>query len=183
MLKRIRPLMMLLAPLLGMTIFCAAQSGLQMVRPDGLAIKISPRTTADYGPWPADHFQPVDPALSTVVAQDGDPTQVIINTPNPNIAPTNVNIPTTDPRTVISATPTLALAPPITRPSVVPSPVASATLIPAATYTPDPTDTPNPSSTPGKFKPTRKPRIKPSPGKGNGNGGGNGNGNSNGKGK
>jgi hypothetical protein len=189
MLKRVRPLTVMLAPMLGMTIFFAAQGGLQMVRPDGLEIRITPRTTADYRPWAVDHFQPVDPELSTVVAREANPTSVIVNTPNPNYIIPAVDVPTTDPRARIAVTPTLALAAPRTRPSLTPTPKPSATPVPTDTLSPEdaaaltgtPTETPDPKATAGKPKPTRKPRVKPSPVKGNGNGNGGGNGGGKGK--
>ncbi len=193
---RTRPLM-LLAPLLGVTIFFAAQSGLQAVRPDGLDVRIRPRTTADYGPWPIDHVQPVDPALSTVVAEDDYPTPIIVNTPNPNVEPAAVNMPTTGPNAAprVMATRTLALAATMQRPSNTPTRVSSPTsmptatrqpsstpaptntLLPSRTPTPDPTSiTATPSKSSGAVR-TRRPRVQPTrkpkekndpPGKGNG---------------
>jgi uncharacterized repeat protein (TIGR01451 family) len=53
-------------------IFCCAQVGVIAVRPEKLDIVVSPLVTANYGPWPIEQFQPIDPALGTLVAQESE---------------------------------------------------------------------------------------------------------------
>src|SRR5689334_13519959 len=73
--RRLRPLILLLIPLLCVTIFCAAQVGLLVVRPERLDIGIGPQKTANYEPWITVQFKPVDPALGTLISQEeGGPT-------------------------------------------------------------------------------------------------------------
>jgi hypothetical protein len=166
--KRPQPMLVLLAPLLGITIFCAAQTGLQTVRPDGLDIWIVPRTTADYRPWPRDQFQPVDPALGTLAAQDGNPTRVIVNTPDPNVTPASWVFPTSNqtsqPGLIATSTPT-----DVPEPTNTLMPSGTPTLTNPQTPTGTLTNTPQPNST-RKPKPTKKPPgpKKTPPGKGKG---------------
>ena len=77
-------LILLLLPILIATIFCAAQYGLLITRPDTLDIPIRPQRTADYGPWDYEVFNRVNPLLGTLVAQEAleqqgiNPQQVAI---------------------------------------------------------------------------------------------------------
>ncbi len=199
MVKRPPIQLLVLVPLLAATIFCAAEGGLQVVRPDGLEIQITPHSTADYRPWAIEQFKPVDPALATVAGQDEDPTKVVIDAPGLDDLPGPVVLPTSNPNDLAqfqvtntlpvapSRTPTSTLAPQATStftdlPALSDTPTDFPTDIPAGgvslTNTPTP-DGPPASASSSTGKQTGRKKVTP-PGQGiKGGNGGNGNGGKN----
>lgn len=159
--KLLQPLVWILAPVLGVAIFVAAQTGLQMVRPPGLEVRIGPRTTADYSSWSPNSFPPIDPNLSTIAANDRDATPIVI-TP-PNVVPAVIVLPTTNKDELSKRLATSTLVP--VRPSATPSPVvipSNTPQPPPPTQTPQPTQTSHPTQTPPP--PTQTPQpLQPSP--------------------
>ncbi len=123
---------LLLLPLLGIVVFCAAQAGLFFAQPQNLDIAINAETTADYSTWPPLNYRRVDPRLATLVLRANWATA------SPFLA-TEIAAAATEGRTpdfIIAANSTLDAL--ITTPSI--SPTASAN---PTNYTPSSSPTAN----------------------------------------
>src|SRR5579859_7687006 len=157
--RRLKPYrfwIILLAPLLCITVFCSAQGSLMLIRPAGIEVKISAKSTANYSPWLLGPFRQVDPALGTLVAQEKAPTVIIVKTPDSNRMSTEVILSTKNPnqRPVPTATPNtvsqLKQSPTLRgSPTIAPSATATRTVSPTV-QTPTatiPTATPSATAT------------------------------------
>jgi PKD repeat protein len=135
---------LLLIPVLGAIIFCAAQVGLLTTRPESLGLRVEPIATADYSQWDAVQFGQIDPMLGTLMAQEnGAPTVVALLATT--MAASETARPTETPTSTATDTSTATGASSAT---VAPSASVTTTSTATETHTPTPTAVPTTPAVP-----------------------------------